>query len=448
MQKYQNNVTDSVGNAVAGLPITVSLVGGGLATIYSDDGVTTAPNPLTTDAFGHFEFYAADGRYDIAATGGGYTDVQIADFLGISASAAAAAQAVIDVGQAQIDISVQAAADSAAEAAATLVDRPTRDELAVSGVAETIGSAAFNPGSGKPLGMLGAAVRYDGAIGLINDTGHLPAGITTIEAVDDYTFRVNFDHGFSKVGTLLASMDNDLAPYGIQVGASVGVSSATFVMYAPLIFTAQGDGTILNIAPFWEDVVSLNTAGSTSVIFNKPAGLNTNGPQVTPLTSGVPSLLSTSWGSTTITVASVAMPSVGGGHVVYTGGAFVLSNSNVTGLSVAASTNTCVITHPALGTSATRMVVSADSPLRPDIKTRSSTTTTVQFRKPDGSVATVATDGADMNFDFSFGGLTPLSSLAATAKFTVDCGLCRVKLAQLGKVALNNLWLTGFMNKG
>lgn len=35
------------------------------ATIYSDDGVTIINQPLVTDASGKFEFYAADGRYNI-----------------------------------------------------------------------------------------------------------------------------------------------------------------------------------------------------------------------------------------------------------------------------------------------------------------------------------------------------------------------------------------------
>lgn len=42
-----------------------------LATIFSDDGITTKGNPLTTDAFGKFDFYIADGRYDISFSGVG-----------------------------------------------------------------------------------------------------------------------------------------------------------------------------------------------------------------------------------------------------------------------------------------------------------------------------------------------------------------------------------------
>lgn len=41
------------------------------ATIYSDDGITTKTNPLTTDAAGKFDFYVANGRYDLTFSGVG-----------------------------------------------------------------------------------------------------------------------------------------------------------------------------------------------------------------------------------------------------------------------------------------------------------------------------------------------------------------------------------------
>lgn len=70
MQKYINNVQDTFGNAVSGVTVTIRTNPGGvLATIYSDDGVTTKSNPFTNDSDGEFFFYAADGRYDIELTG-------------------------------------------------------------------------------------------------------------------------------------------------------------------------------------------------------------------------------------------------------------------------------------------------------------------------------------------------------------------------------------------
>ena len=41
-----------------------------LSTIYSDNGVTAKANPFTASATGFWEFYAADGRYDVKFNGG------------------------------------------------------------------------------------------------------------------------------------------------------------------------------------------------------------------------------------------------------------------------------------------------------------------------------------------------------------------------------------------
>lgn len=42
-----------------------------LATLYSDDGITQKANPITTNALGVFDFYVADGIYDIQVSGPG-----------------------------------------------------------------------------------------------------------------------------------------------------------------------------------------------------------------------------------------------------------------------------------------------------------------------------------------------------------------------------------------
>jgi len=49
------------------------------STIYSDDGITTTGNPLTTDALGRFNFYVADGRYDLIISGTGFTTYTLAN---------------------------------------------------------------------------------------------------------------------------------------------------------------------------------------------------------------------------------------------------------------------------------------------------------------------------------------------------------------------------------
>jgi hypothetical protein len=45
---------------------------GNLATIFSDDGVTTVANPLTTNSDGEYTFFAANGQYSTQVVATGY----------------------------------------------------------------------------------------------------------------------------------------------------------------------------------------------------------------------------------------------------------------------------------------------------------------------------------------------------------------------------------------
>lgn len=70
MQPFFNSVAKKSGPALVGVSVAVTVAATGeLATIYSDNGVTTQPNPMTTDAKGAYLFYAADGSYIITITG-------------------------------------------------------------------------------------------------------------------------------------------------------------------------------------------------------------------------------------------------------------------------------------------------------------------------------------------------------------------------------------------
>jgi len=84
LKHFFDSVADSLGRPVAGATVTVNVTGNGLASIYSDDGITLTSNPLTTNALGKFDFYAADGRYDLNISGTGFpavtlTNIEIAD---------------------------------------------------------------------------------------------------------------------------------------------------------------------------------------------------------------------------------------------------------------------------------------------------------------------------------------------------------------------------------
>lgn len=85
MQQYSNDVFTSLGGNIVPLASAscyVYLYGTTtLATIYSDNGVTTTTNPLTTTATGHIAFYATDGHYAVSIQKTGYTTVSIPDVL-------------------------------------------------------------------------------------------------------------------------------------------------------------------------------------------------------------------------------------------------------------------------------------------------------------------------------------------------------------------------------
>ncbi len=80
MEKFQDVVIDPSGNALAGVMVTVKDFGTtNNSTIYADNAKTPLPNPITTDANGHFFFYAEQGRYSLDLSGGGVTPKSITD---------------------------------------------------------------------------------------------------------------------------------------------------------------------------------------------------------------------------------------------------------------------------------------------------------------------------------------------------------------------------------
>jgi hypothetical protein len=80
MQKYQDVVLKPDGSVIQGASILVqSFPGAVTSTIYSDDGVTTQANPMTTDSLGRFAFYAADGDYQLVVSGASIATQTITD---------------------------------------------------------------------------------------------------------------------------------------------------------------------------------------------------------------------------------------------------------------------------------------------------------------------------------------------------------------------------------
>lgn len=115
MQQFQDVAQDQYGNAQQGLSVTIKThPGGATATIYSDDGVTPAANPLTTNSEGIYSFYAANGAYGIWYDGALERVVRLFDQLSEYISVKDAAYGAKGDGSTNDTTAIQAAATAAA----------------------------------------------------------------------------------------------------------------------------------------------------------------------------------------------------------------------------------------------------------------------------------------------------------------------------------------------
>lgn len=74
MQKFFGLAQDTAGNIIPSASITVNLAGTAtLATIYSSNSYAALANPFVADSDGTWEYFAADGRYDVVLVKAGFT---------------------------------------------------------------------------------------------------------------------------------------------------------------------------------------------------------------------------------------------------------------------------------------------------------------------------------------------------------------------------------------
>lgn len=82
MQHFIDHILDVYGAPIKSATVQVNLNSdGSAATIYSDNSSTVKTNPLTTDELGQFDFYAADGRYNLVISAPGITTRTVADII-------------------------------------------------------------------------------------------------------------------------------------------------------------------------------------------------------------------------------------------------------------------------------------------------------------------------------------------------------------------------------
>jgi hypothetical protein len=282
---------------------------------------------------------------------------------------------------------------------------------------------------------------------LIDDGGHDPLGLTAVYQTNPYTLRVEYNGDNVEVGTILVSVDAELAPYAIIGGASASANYSDFKFYAPVIVDLQASGTV-SVAPWLSSYVTLNASGAYSTIINHPPrALNVDPPSATLLNrvQGASRNFATIWGATTTTITTIGPL---GALVQRTGsGVFTVSQQSTLGTVTAAwNAGLLTITHPDCSSTSTPIVCSFNSAYRAEVFNFSATTIGVQFRNAAGAVVG-PTDDAEMKLLFTRSNALFDTLMPSSFSAQINLGYLAVPLAAVSNISLNNFWITGAMIK-
>ena len=303
-------------------------------------------------------------------------------------------------------------------------------------------------------GALGGAIRVgsDGIPFIINDVNHLGFGLTGVEiGATQYDLKVSYDHSFTKVGSLIATVDETLAAYMLSIGGSVGANFADLKIVAPLYFTMRGN-IISGINDLWVDYVTVADSSANHVTLSTPQKADA---YFQPIVSSKNDSANTykycdltAYSTPTALKISAWKQSKASARVAYNGSAFAASMSNVTGISATASGNLITVTHPTAAASnaiAGRVVQPYSSNYRFVINSVSSTTTVVAVYNAAGTAVT--TMDTSVSFSFEYEPADQVTTLAniADREISVFAGYYYVPIAALGKISGGNLWINGAM---
>ena len=331
--------------------------------------------------------------------------------------------------------------------------------------AANIGSSVYVPAKGKAVGVLGGTFRgYPEGIGYVQDENHSPIGMTGISKVDAYTVRIDHNHGFGRVGMMVAGPDETLAAMGVVVGASVDAGYSLIKIVAPLKFTCRGDGTITRISPLFAGSVAFSASSDQSkgvLRFTHPLK------SVAAHQAVVSNQTYTDRISKPMDLASFNND---GGTEVYihtyeeveesvwitgTGTALVVQQGlNKAAYTVAmnAASGLITITHPAVkaGTYLSCPVLMPFKTTNRFVTQSISATQTTLFCYNSAGAVVKTMEAANISFFFnitpSVRNLQP-AAILATNEFLIDVGLCHVPIDNLQNVPAGNIWFTGAMLK-
>lgn len=305
-------------------------------------------------------------------------------------------------------------------------------------------------------GALGGALRVSntGNPFIINDINHLGFGLTGAEiGATQYDLKIEYDHGFSKVGALVVTCDETLAAYMLNIGGSVGQNFADLKIVAPLYFTMLG-GVISGISDLWKGFVSVADSSANHVTLTTPQKADSfMQPQITSKNNSTNTRIYTdftAYSTPTALKISAWKQDKASCRIKYNGTSFDVSMSNITGVSATVAGNQITITHPpALSSNAIsgRITQPFASNYRYVLAGTTSTTTLLYVYDAAGTALT--TMDTNVSFAFEFSALDQVTTLAniADKEITVFAGYYYVPIVALGKISGGNLWINGAMIK-
>lgn len=312
---------------------------------------------------------------------------------------------------------------------------------------------------GQPAGLMGGAVRLkpDGTPFFIADSAHAPIGFTSVEKSGSYILKVNYEHAFQKVGALVATVDETLAPYMLSIGGSVAQNFANLQIAAPLYFTAKGDGTISDIPAIWKDYVQYAEASSSPsqgfVVFTTPVKpVSEQQPLVTAMTdtSWVSRHKNFSAYSTGNAIRVAAFAEVENMMMIkYTNSAFDVAGYRKAGYSVSFDNGILTINHPTQFSTTVplRMIEPMGANYTYVLQSYTATSTTYKVFDETGALK-LTPDNIIFNFKIeTYEKHRALEPLNANDSFVVFAGYYYLPVDALKKMQAGNLWMTGIMNR-
>lgn len=302
MKKDFGYVTDREGNAVAGAEVYVRKQSDStLLTLYSDNGITTTSNPLTTDNDGEYSFYTADNviKVQTFVEGVQQQEVNNVQHYDLSVITAFAWTILDDANAATVNTTLglgtgdspQFTAVNIGHASDTTISRASAGDIAVEGnivyrlggtdVAVADGGTGASDASGARTNLgLGTIATFDEATtaqvrsntadkALSTDQTWAAAdyvALTDAATVDvDMSAGINFSLTIGGNRTLGAPTNTKNGQAGEIIITQDGTGSRTLAFHANWKFEAGVDG-ILSTAAGAVDVLSYKVVSSTFIL--------------------------------------------------------------------------------------------------------------------------------------------------------------------------------------